>query len=68
VELAEILRSAIADSSVLINATSERWPDRPIVLEMSWMPQMGKLDLVIRTIDHLPSWHPAKHEPRPAAD
>ena len=58
-ELADILTKAIASSSMLINQTAERWPDRPIQLELSWMPQMGKLDLVIKTVDHLPPWrHP----------
>lgn len=61
-ELAEILRAAIADSAPLINATSQRWPDRPIQIELSWMPQMGKLDLVIKPVDHLPSWHLRKQE------
>ena len=58
-ELAEILTQAIASSSTLINQTAERWPDRPIQIELSWMPQMGKLDLVIKTVNHLPPWrHP----------
>jgi hypothetical protein len=59
-ELAEILTQAIADSSALINRTAERWPDRPIQLELHWMPQMGKLDLVIKTVDHLPTFRPKR--------
>ena len=59
-ELADILTQAIASNSTLINQTAERWPDRPIQLELSWMPQMGKLDLVIKTVDHLPPWRPSR--------
>jgi hypothetical protein len=54
VDLADILGRAIEDRRALINQTAQRWPDRPIQIELSWMPQMGKLDLVVRAVDHLP--------------
>lgn len=62
-ELAQVLIDAIKQSATLINATAKRWPDRPIQLELSWMPQMGKLDLMIRTLDHLPSYRPKLPHP-----
>jgi hypothetical protein len=68
VELADVLAQAIADSAPLINQTAERWPDRPIQVEMSWHPVMGKLDLVVRTIDHLPTWRPRKQEASASGD
>jgi hypothetical protein len=68
VELADVLTQAIADRSPLINATGQRWPDRPVVLEMSWHPGMQKLDLVIRAVDHLPPWHPAKQKASDSGD
>jgi hypothetical protein len=60
VDLAEIIRAAIADSAPLINSAAAKWPDRPIQIELSWMPGMQKLDLVLKTVDHMPSWHPKK--------
>ncbi len=59
-DLAEILAQAIANSSTLINQTAQRWPDRPIQVEFSWHPHMSKLDIVLRTVDHLPSWRYVK--------
>lgn len=55
-DLADIVRNAIAEHAEQINHTALRWPNRPIQIELSWHPAMGKLEMVIKTVDHLPPY------------
>ena len=58
VDLADYIEQAVSSHRTLINATGRRWPDRPIQVEFNWHPKMGKVDVVVRSIDHLPSFRP----------
>ncbi len=64
-DLAAILVAAVEARSTLIDQTARRWPDRPIVVEMNWRPKLGTVDLVLRTIDHLPVFRPTPPLPNP---
>lgn len=57
-DLTNILIDALEARRDLINQTAKRWPDRPIQIEMSWHPKMGKLDIVVKAVDHLPHYKP----------
>ncbi|MGI9146034.1 MAG: hypothetical protein ACR2IK_05715 [Chloroflexota bacterium] len=63
--LTEILTAVLAHNRSLIDRTGQRWPDRPVVATLSWMPKMNKCDLVLTSIDRAPPFHPQRSLPRP---
>lgn len=55
-DLTDIVIAALTKHKTQIDQTGRKWPDRPVELKLSFHPAMGKLDVMILTIDHLPPY------------
>ncbi len=61
--LVQLLLDAIDANALVIDLTARRWPDRPIQIDMNYHPRMDKVDIVLRSVDHVPPWRPRLHKP-----
>lgn len=61
--LSGILSDVIREHEQRINDLAERYPDQPLEIVLNWHPQMAKVDVVVRVVDHLPPYRVERQRP-----